>query len=296
MSRSLLQSGLILAALLLAGCGSGQQSGDAAAKVNGQSIPMSAYNTRIHVLRYDTAAQGSGIDPCDGGKTFAPLCSKLKQEAIDTLVREQLIREYAHQHGISVSSADFNRQWSVIVKTRWHSDPAVVRDYAKSMGITVGDLKDFARQDLLQQEVTYRVTKNMPLYAPQVRLAQIAVATKRDLRTVRLLLKTHSFFQVAQFESSNARSLCVQSTHCGELGWIPNVFVSAPERAVLRARPGAIVGPIAGQSGYALLLVEGHDRHHPLSAQQALSMRRLLFGHWLDGEEKQASVQRFVAT
>jgi parvulin-like peptidyl-prolyl isomerase len=285
---------------LMAACGSAGGSGasdSAAASVNGRSIPMSAYNLQVTVLRHNALNSDAGIDPCSGAiKTYAVFCHELKKTALDTLIAQEIVAQYARKHHIVISRSDFNREWLQVMTSQWKGDIHVARAYARSEGVTIADLQQFTRDTMLHDQVMYQVTKHMSPYADQTKISRIFVTTNKQLRTVRTLLRAHRpFNQIAATLKGNLGGPCA-ATQCGDLGWIPNAFVPAQQRAVVTSPPGTVTGPFVDQSGYTLILVEGHRPHLFMTQQQQLSMREKLFSAWLKEQEKKATVHRYVAT
>lgn len=300
MSRSFLHHGLLPGLLILAaaaaGCGiSVSGSPNPAATVNGHDIPMVAYHTQVSYMEAENATSIQ-FDPCKVKSTTA-ICQKLKQTALQNLIYEELVREYATTHHITVSATDFNAQWTVVFQNRFHGNMPVTRAYARSIGIQVSDLKNMIREDLLQQQVMYRVTAHMPLTAPAVHLAKIIVPTHNDLQSVYKALRSgETFFHVARRLSLNLHSLCAQDG-CGEVGWVPVALLPGPEqRMTAPAAAGAVVGPIVSQQGLTLFLVEGHQARWPLNATQQLSLREQMFTQWLAQRARQSSIHRYVTT
>lgn len=239
--------------------------------------------------------QSAGVDVCSQ-KGLGALCHQLKKTALQNLIQEALVRQYAADHHITVSKSDFNRQWVVIFQNKFHSNEPVLRAYAKSIGITEKDIEDMVRQDLLQQAVMYQVTRNMPSSAPAVRFARLSVGTAAELKSVRQALKSgQSFLSVAAHVALNPSSPCAQE-RCGEYGWIPDPLVPREERQIITSPDGAIVGPFVGQASYTLILVEGHQSHLPLIPSQDLAMREQLFTRWVTAQKQRASIHLFVAT
>jgi hypothetical protein len=285
--------------MVLAACGSSNSGSDAqsrpAATVNGSAIPMGAFNKQVWVQRIQAARSASAIDPCSAGQNFAGLCQQLKQNALDVLIDQELVDQYAQRHHMTVSDADFNRQWAVIVKDRFHNDNAVLRAFARGQHLTVADLQTFERENLVRQAVLGQVTRNMPLRWPATRLSRILAGTERELKTVQTSLKAgRSFNYVARLMRGNLRSMCAQQA-CGDLGWLPNVFVPVTEQAAVTARPGTILGPLAGQTGYTLIQVEAHQNHYLLNVDQEIAMRERIFASWLAGQRSHATIHRYVA-
>ena len=163
-----------------------------------------------------------------------------------------------------------------------------------SLDVTVQDLKNFERLDMLRNQVMYRVTVHMSPYADQVKISRIFVRNKKELHSVQLLLRTnHSFNQVASTLSHNLSSLCAK-TQCGDLGWIPDAFVPAAQRSIVTSHDGSIVGPLVSQGGYSLFQVEAHHKHLLMTSKQQLSMRQQLFAQWLSQQRRKATIHRYV--
>jgi parvulin-like peptidyl-prolyl isomerase len=224
------------------------------------------------------------------------LCKLLKRDALTSLIEDELVREYASKHGIAITDAEFRRQWTIIFRDRFHDMNAVVAANAKRYGMTVAQLKASIRMDLLRNAVMFQVTRAMPSTLPAVRLSRIVAATPKQMKVIeRRLTSGVPFNQLATSLSAEKKNLCV-TAGCGEMGWVPNVFISTPEHAVLTAPTGTVVGPIPGQTMIELLKVEGHSPAKPLTPNQSLQHRQQLFSAWQAHQVQKASVKRYVAT
>jgi hypothetical protein len=290
LARSLLRSAAAVLAVLLVGCGS-KAATDTAASVNGQKISMAAYSQQVRYMRRTTAQ--AQMDVCVP-KALASLCHKLKQSALDTLIKEELVRQYARAHHITVSNADYNREWALVM-SQFHGQVPVLQAYVKGRGISVAAFQAMVRQDLLQQAVMYRITKNMPRSVPSLLLSRIFVAKEKDAAEVRRLLKGESFHRVAVQLNRRNGSLC-RRVGCGQPAWLPDAFVGSKESSVLHARPGAIVGPFYETNSIVFVQVAGRVNRHRLAAAQELSLRTQIFNRWLSNQQRRAAVRRYVVT
>jgi parvulin-like peptidyl-prolyl isomerase len=293
--RSFLGFGLLSLCLTVTACDSvSSSSGKAAASVNGHAISLSTYAKQVRYKRYTTEEGTGGIDVCQA-KIYASLCTQLKRTVLNTLINDELIREYAARHHISVSNQEFATQWAAVFKSRFHASTPVLRIYARELGMTPSDFKEMTREDALQQKVMYQVTREMRTTVPAVRLARIVVSSSAQVRKVEAQYRRGaSFFAIARSLLSKPRSQC-QQQGCGDLGWLPVAFVPPQQKSIVSARPGSLQGPFTSQQGFTLLLVEGHDPHYAMTAQQQLSMRQQRFDRWLAQQEQHAEVRRFVA-
>jgi hypothetical protein len=281
--------------VLIAGCGTASLgAGSDAATVNGQHISMAAYKTQVTYKRQLAALGNGDVDPCTV-KVDGPICTKIKQTALNDLINEQLISQYASKHHISVSTAEFRAQWAQVMADRFKNNVPVMHAWLKHFGLTEPGLKSMVRSDVLSQKVMYAVTQTgVPAAVPAVRLARIEVQSQAQLKQTRAMLRHQSFLQVASLLSTNQSGLCYQ-TGCGDLGWLPDKFLTPAEHRAATAPIGTLIGPLASQQGLTLLRVEGHDPRYHLNPQQQLAWRQGLFTTWLNAERRRAAVHRYVA-
>jgi SurA N-terminal domain len=292
--RQLLLFGVL--ALGLTACGSSNQSDSLAARVNGQPISVADYNKQV-VYRRIIDSQSLGVDVCQP-KVYAAMCHQLKQTVLDTLIDDAVVHQYASRHGITVSSADFNRQWTNVFNTKFHGDAAVLRDYAKGLGFSTNDVKNTVRDGLLQQAVMYQITKTMAQSGPATLLARLAVGSESQLRSVQKFLKSGGkFLTVATVLSRQKNGPCsaaASRTGCGELGWYPDALLSGSQAGLPVAQPGSVVGPFSTQQALSLFLVQAHTKNYSYTTTQLASIRQVLFDAWVIQQVRRASVKRYA--
>lgn len=284
---------LLLVATGVAGCGTPATAQNPAATVNGTDVPMSAYNKELH---YQLVQEESnlGLNPCEA-KGLGPVCSSVKKTALDTLIGNILIQDYAAKHHILVTQAAIERQWSIVYKQDFHDQHAVLAAYAKRYGLTPADVKQRTADQMLQDAVMISLTRNMPLHAPAVRISKIDVKTQAEADAVKSALAGgQSFAGIAAKLNRTKKSLCSQ-TGCGNTGWLPDAFVPAGDRQVLTARVGSVVGPFQGQQYLEFIQVTGRNPRYALTAQQILRFRQQKMFAWLAAQEKKANIQRNVS-
>lgn len=293
MSRSVVLSTLLLFPLAVAGCGGSANSQGVAANVNGQDIAMSTYNTQVAYQREVTADQ-IGTDVCLH-KSTRVLCANVRQSALNTLIEKDLVRQYAAKHHIQVTQAAFNRQWAGIYRKNFDGQQAVLKAYCKRFHVTPEFVKASSRDDMLQQLVTYDLTKHMPTRVPAVRLARIDVTTAKQLAAVRSMLAHGATFkQAAQTLNADKKSLCHREGGCGDVGWTPLTFVPTGDLGIFTAPAGRVVGPYSNQQVKELLLIEARTKHYQMTPEQELRRRQQLFSAWLATQQKKAQIKRNV--
>jgi len=286
--------GTALAGLLLAGCGG--STAHPAATVNGHGISMATYNKQV-TYKVGVSAQSIGnVDPCKV-KNFSGLCHKLKQTVLNDLINEEIVREYARNHGITVAQAEVDTAWNNVFVQKFHRDQRYLKTVASGLGMTRADFKRMVGEGLLQQRVLYQVTRQMSTFVPAVRLARIVTGSLKELKGIEQRLKNgENFEQVALSLNANKSTQCAQ-VRCGELGWIPDAFVPAQQRnSVTSVAPGSVVGPFTLQNGVFLLEVENSSLRYRMTPQQEISMRQRVFAQWLAVQQKKARIQKYAVT
>lgn len=281
---------------LLAGCGVGSSGGNAAV-VNGNAIPMEQYASEFQTQRVE-AQDSTGYDVCRI-KQLAPACSVIKQKALNIVIDNELVREYARKHGLTVTAAESNRQWIEVFKTRFHNQVQVEAAFLKHLGISDSDLRRSLRDDLLQEKVEVAVTSTLSPITSAVRVGQIVAATASELKQVKALIKAGVGFPgIANYLRHTSRSTlgCASTTVlCGDLGWTPDAFIPPDRHALITARDGTILGPYRELHDWLILKAEAHSTHYLMTAKQLFARRQQLFLKWLQVQQRRAKVTRYVA-
>lgn len=279
-------------AALLAGCGSSSSSDKPAATVNGRTISMASYQAAFNQERVKAADQ-QGYDVCSY-PSLAAACTDIKRAALADVIDRELVRAYADKQHITVTDADFNRRWAIVFRTRFDNRTDVLDAFAKRLHVSVSDIRQGVRDDILRTQVLYSVTRNMSNYAPGVKLAVIIASSKAELTATKAFLARHLSFQqiTAALAQHNVRGPC-GTGQCGERGWIPNALVNNPQ--IAEAPAGSVIGPIASQKFWEFFRVENHSNHLRLTADQQYTLRQALFARWLQRQSETARVKRYVA-
>jgi SurA N-terminal domain len=293
LSRSLLLSIAGFAIVLTAGCGAtASGSSSAAASVNGHDISMAAYNHQVAFQRISNT-DSTGYDVCTI-KAWVALCRQLKQTALNTLIDNELVREYAASHHIAVSNADFQARWRQVYKG-FQDSSLIYHAKLAHLHMTDAEYKATLRQSLLQQAVLYLVTQKMPTRIPAVLANRIDVANQKAISGIRARLRSGtSFDTVAAALTRKPKTLC-HRIGCAP-GWLPDILIVGPERRAITSPAGTVLGPVRSAGTIELLEVKGHSRTYSLTPAQQLSVRTKLFNRWLGRQRLRASVKRYVAT
>jgi peptidyl-prolyl cis-trans isomerase C/foldase protein PrsA len=156
------------AVVFLAGCSTDDLPliGKPAARMDGHTISMADYQTRLRLLRDDynvtrqaNPSQYPSLDSTDGKK----IDEKFQNQAIQDLVDQQLLLDDAKNHGITVSDDDVNKDVDNARKDyefrasqanqQGNQNPPTFNDYLKKEGVTIDQVREQARARLAEQRL-----------------------------------------------------------------------------------------------------------------------------------------------
>jgi hypothetical protein len=290
--RAVLGAVCLTSAVAFSACGS---SNKPAATVDGHDISMSAYHQQVYYKR-QVAVDTGGTDQCQPGSPAA-VCGALKSGALTDLIDNQLVQEYADKHHISVSKADFDREWGQIWKVRFQHNPMLLTAFARRMRISEADIKSRVKQDMLRQAVLNSVVKTTFTSAPAIHAASIYVSTQKQSNTVRAQLHGSTpFLTVAKNLSLDKKSACSAAGACGDAGWVPTALLPPYQRFLLKEKIGVPLGPFRLQQGYEFYEVEGISQHFAMTPSQQVALRGLAFSRWLAQQEHHSKITRYATT
>jgi parvulin-like peptidyl-prolyl isomerase len=156
------------AVVFLAGCSTDDLPliGKPAARMDGHTISMADYQTRLRLLRDDynvtrqaNPSQYPSLDSADGKK----IDLGFQNQAIQDLVDQQLLLDDAKSHGITVGDDDVNKDVDNARKDyefrasqanqQGNQNPPTFNDYLKKEGVTIDQVREQARARLAEQRL-----------------------------------------------------------------------------------------------------------------------------------------------
>lgn len=168
MSRRPVYALVAAAVVFLAGCSTDDLPliGKPAARMDGHTISMADYQTRLRLLRDDynvtrqaNPSQYPSLDSADGKK----IDLGFQNQAIQDLVDQQLLLDDAKSHGITVGDDDVNKDVDNARKDyefrasqanqQGNQNPPTFNDYLKKEGVTIDQVREQARARLAEQRL-----------------------------------------------------------------------------------------------------------------------------------------------
>ncbi|MFY9613803.1 MAG: SurA N-terminal domain-containing protein [Candidatus Dormiibacterota bacterium] len=174
MSRKPVYALVAVAVLSLAGCSADDLPfiGKPAARMDGHTVSMAEYQTRLRLLRDDynitrqaNPSQYPSLDSTDGKK----IDQNFQNQAIQDLVDQQLVLDDAKNHGITVSDDDVNKDVDNArrdyefranqANQQGSQNPGTFNDYLKKEGVTIDQVREQARARLAEQRLENQQAK-----------------------------------------------------------------------------------------------------------------------------------------
>jgi peptidyl-prolyl cis-trans isomerase C len=224
------------------------------------------------------SARGRAPEP--GDKAVATIgdqtvwASDVKREAVSQgLISEGEPLDISSQafHRVLDEVIDQKLLASEAIRRKLDADPLVKRRVAAARERILGDA-------LIDSEVEHAVSDNaiQALYDEQVRLSgqtdelhvrQIIAGSQPDAEAIRKQLTTGAAFDVvAQQRSTDAAT----RFNGGDLGYVAaDAMPQAYSAALVKARPGDVVGPFKGDAGWVILKLEDRRPEKALSMDEA---------------------------
>jgi foldase protein PrsA len=140
-------------------------SGSVAAVVNGTNVPMSKFHALADIATSQAVQQSQKADP-----------KSITDEVMNQIVSDELVREYAQKHGISVPASDVNSQVNANVKSL--GSKAALDAKLSQLGINENDYRQLIASYLLGAKVENTIS---PLKTITPKKTKQPVATVRHI-------------------------------------------------------------------------------------------------------------------
>jgi len=253
---------LILAGLVLTGCGGAGSSGTAtekgnAALVNGKPITMADFNEQVKLVQDSLVEQGLDSKSAEGKATIEQMRYDLLQQMIDV----ELMRQAATDEGIVVSDADVDARLAQIVKDAGGAE--AFKKNLEEASLTEAQFRALILRDQMIYEKLYdKLVAGLPQTADQVRARHILVNTEQDATNVMARLsKGEDFAAVAKEVSLDTSS----KDSGGDLGFFPRGVLDAAFEQLAFGLKLNEVGKVKTDYGYHVIQVTEKDASRALA-------------------------------
>jgi foldase protein PrsA len=257
---------MVAGLLVLPACGDSVPS-DAVAKVGDGVVTKAEFDKYMDQARGQANQSGAPPFPSEG----TPAYNQYAAQLVDYLVTQQIMIQQAEKLDISVSDDEVNKRVDELYKA--YGGQKKVEEILKQQNMTLDQLKDLLKTQIITEKVRAEVTKNaqptdekLKEYYDQNK----AQFDKTEQRTTRhILVKDKAtadmLYQKLKANPSDAnwKKLAKQYTidpsgksNGGELGPVTKGQMVAPfEKAVFAAKKGEVMPPVKSQFGWHVLQV-----------------------------------------
>jgi parvulin-like peptidyl-prolyl isomerase len=253
------------------------------AMVNGAPVPREAFERQLEQAQSFVLQQPNVTL---GGEAGQDVATELSHQVLDWLIDKELIAQVAAREGIIVSDAAIEDQ---IARMRG-GDAKRFDDWLGANGMTLEELREQLRDDLLTAAIRDRVTADLPRAVKHIHVRHILLSEVDAARQVEAMLKSgENFISLARQHSED------QSTRGsgGDLGFLPQ-GVMPPEfdRVAFSLAIGAVSELIESPSGYQIIQVVEVDPLRSVSDQHWPMVQQRVFEEWLIEQRAAAEIVR----
>lgn len=292
---------VVLLVLLLAGCGGGPgltppanftpnapqtdvtlpdpipTSTAVAAYVNGQPISLDAFSREV--ARFEAGQVALGFEIADE--------NAYRQQILDLLIEQELIRQRAAQQGLRVADADVEATINAMIQ---ETGQEYFNGWLQTNYYTLEEFREFVRLDLLTNQLLDPVVNAVPTAAEHVHARHILVNSETEAQAALNRVQAGEDF------AALAAELSVDVTtrdNGGDLGWFPRggLLVPEVEEAAFGQAPGAISGIVRSAWGYHIVQTIEFDTNREIEYETRQRLVEKAIEEWRQALRVGADIQ-----
>ena len=252
-----------------------------AATVNGVSITRETYERQLdQAQRFLLQLPVLSANDEVGQQALA----ELRSQVLNWLIDQMIIEQAAAQAGLVISDAAVEDQ---ITRMRG-GDAKRFDEWLSANGLTLAELGDQLRADLLTAAMRDRVTANLPRASEHIHVRHILLSEQATARQVEGKLQSgENFISLGRQYSED------QSTRGsgGDLGFVPR-GVMPPEfdQVAFGLAPGEVSQIVESLSGYQVIQVVEIDPLRTVSDQHWPVVQQRAFENWVADQKAAADI------
>jgi peptidyl-prolyl cis-trans isomerase C len=254
---------LVLAMLVTAACGVARPTADtdAAATVDGRTIPIAQLETFLHAQMVG-AGMGTDVTPDQHAEI-----EELQREILAQLIQDDIITTAADALGVTVTEDEIDEQFDMLAEQFGGTEP--LRDELERRALTEDDLRRqlaaFVRREALnahfaetadvdEAELRAAYEERLETRFRVARAAHILVPTEEEAEALLDELEDGADFAELAAEHSEDE---FSAQRGGDLGENPRgAYVEAFDDALWAADEGDTVGPVETEFGHHIIRVD----------------------------------------
>lgn len=247
------------------------------AYVNGQPISLEAFNREV--ARFEAGQVALGFEVADE--------AAYRQQILDLLIEQELIRQQAAQQGISVSDAEVDDVINAMIA---ETGQEYFNGWLQTNYYTLEEFREVIRLDLLTNRLLEPVVNAVPTTAEHIHARHILVNSETEAQAVLTRLQNGEDFATlaAQFSVD-----VTTRDNGGDLGWFPRggLLVPEVEEAAFSLQPGAISGVIRSAWGYHIVQTLEFDLNREIEYETRQRLIEKAIEEWRQNLRVGADIQ-----
>ncbi|NLE76293.1 MAG: hypothetical protein GX605_06020, partial [Chloroflexi bacterium] len=241
---------------------------DAAALVNGQAVPLEAYEQQVSQFAAALQAQGLNLESDEGKEQMA----QVRQQILEALIDQILIEQGAVKSGVSVADSQVASHVEASIAEGGGTERFA--QWLEANGLTEQEYQAMVRSQLLTDAFIEHLAAGLPQAAPQVHLRQIIVADQQTASSAHeRLTRGEPFDALAKSVSSDEST----KNEGGDAGWFPKGLTLLPpnvEAAAFALQPGQVSDVLETPFGYYIIQVVEANANRDLDPEMIQSLRQ----------------------
>ncbi len=259
-----------------------------AALVNGEPIPLAEYEQQV--ARYEASMVAAGEDPqtLSGQESLA----QGRRWVLDLMIEQKLIEQQAAKEGIAVADSDVD---ATIESLRNDIGEEAFNDWLAREEMTLEEMWDRLRADMLATEMANRVAEAVPTQAEHVHARHIVVGSEEEAR--RILSQLQAGGDFAALARTHSQDISTRDLG-GDLGFFPPGVLTSREveTAAFSLQPGQLSDVIESELGYHIVQVVERVTDQEISPENQRLLRDQAVREWLDELRTSADIQVFATS
>lgn len=242
-----------------------------AATVNGEPIPLDAFNAEVERYKASQAALGIASNE-----------EEVHQVVLDDLVSQLLLAQGAAEAGFTVDDSTLQARIESLAAQM--GGTASLSAWQQANGYSEEGFRAALRQAIAAAWMRDKIISSVPHTAQQVHVRQILLYNEDVAQNYYQQLQAG-----ANFEELAIR---VDPITRGDIGWFPRNYLASKEveDAAFSLEIGAVSQVIKSEAGYHILTVLETQDDRPLSPDALLALQNRALSDWLLERRQQSSI------
>ncbi|MBN1426878.1 MAG: SurA N-terminal domain-containing protein [Anaerolineae bacterium] len=249
--------------------------------VNGQPITMEAFQREL--ARFEAGQASLGLQVADQ-KAY-------KQQVLEQLVEQELLRQLATSKGIIISDETVNAELSAMTE---QNGQEYFEAWLKSNYYTLAEFREVIRLQLMTNQLTTPVVEAVPTVTEQVHARHILVNTQAEAE--QLLARIQAGEEFGELAAQYSLDVTTKA-HEGDLGWFPRggLLVPEVEDAAFSMSPGQTASIVVSAWGAHIIQTIEIDPGRPVEPETHDRLVQKAIEDWRLGLRSGADIQQLVA-